>query len=79
MKPGLRSGFAYVYDDDVAADIKAGRLVRMQESGCPTFPGYISITASRWRALPAFTALIAALCCKFQLRNGKLSAGGGGR
>jgi hypothetical protein len=45
VKPGLRSGFAYVYDDDVAADIKAGRLVRLLEKGCRPFPATISITA----------------------------------
>jgi hypothetical protein len=53
----------------VAADIKAGRLIRMLEKGCPTFPATISITASRRQALPAFTAFIAALCYKFQLRK----------
>jgi hypothetical protein len=53
----------------VAADIKAGRLIRMLEKGCPTFPATISITASRRQALPAFTAFIAALCYKFHLRK----------
>jgi len=41
----------------------------MLEKGCPTFPATISITASRRQALPAFTALIAAFCYKFQLEN----------
>jgi hypothetical protein len=41
----------------------------MLEKGCPTFPATISITASRRQALPAFTAFIAALCYKFQLRK----------
>jgi hypothetical protein len=53
----------------VAADIKAGRLIRMLEKGCPTFPATISITAKWRQALPAFTAFIAALCHKFQLRK----------
>jgi hypothetical protein len=53
----------------VAADIKAGRLIRMLEKGCPTFSATISITASRRQALPVFTAFIAALCYKFQLRK----------
>jgi hypothetical protein len=78
VKPELRSGFVSVYDDDVMADIKAGRLKRMLEKGARPFPATISITARR-RTLPAFTALIAALCCKFQLRNGKLSATGSSR
>src|SRR5580692_13095833 len=31
-------GLAYVYHDEVAADIKAGRLKRILEKWCPTFP-----------------------------------------
>jgi hypothetical protein len=53
----------------VAADIKAERLIRMLEKGVQPVPATISITASRRQALPAFTALIAALCYKFQLEN----------
>ena len=33
-------GLAYVFDDEVAADVKAGRLRRILEKWCPTFPGY---------------------------------------
>jgi DNA-binding transcriptional LysR family regulator len=33
-------GIAYVYDDEVAADVSAGRLTRILEKWCPTFPGY---------------------------------------
>jgi hypothetical protein len=60
---------ACVYNDDVAAYIKAGRLIRMMEKGARAFAATVSITASRRQASPAFTALIAALCYKFQLRK----------
>jgi hypothetical protein len=42
------------------------------------FPGYY-LYHRQSAALLAFTALIAALCYKFQLRNGKLSAAGSSR
>ena len=58
-------GLAYVYDDEVAADIKAGRLMRILEKWCPAFPGYYLYHPSRRQTPPALTALIAALRCKF--------------
>ena len=33
-------GLVYTYEDIVADDIKAGRLTRILEKWCPTFPGY---------------------------------------
>ena len=54
-------GLAYVYDDEVAADIKAGRLTRILEKWCPTFPGYYLYHPSRRQTPPALSALIAAL------------------
>jgi DNA-binding transcriptional LysR family regulator len=45
----------------VAADIKAGRLTRILEKWCPTFPGYYLYHPSRRQMPPALTALIAAL------------------
>jgi DNA-binding transcriptional LysR family regulator len=54
-------GLAYVYDDEVAADIKAGRLKRILEKWCPTFPGYYLYHPGRRQTPPALTALIAAL------------------
>ena len=54
-------GLAYVYDDEVAADIKAGRLKRILEKWCPTFPGYYLYHPSRRQTPPALAALIAAL------------------
>jgi DNA-binding transcriptional LysR family regulator len=54
-------GLAYVFDDEVAADIKAGRLRRILEKWCPTFPGYYLYHPSRRQMPPALSALIAAL------------------
>jgi DNA-binding transcriptional LysR family regulator len=54
-------GLAYVYEDEVTADIKAGRLKRILEKWCPTFPGYYLYHPSRRQTPPALTALIAAL------------------
>jgi len=54
-------GLAYVYNDEVAADIQAGRLKRILEKWCPTFPGYYLYHPSRRQMPPALAALIAAL------------------
>jgi DNA-binding transcriptional LysR family regulator len=54
-------GIAYVYEDEVAADIGAGRLKRILEKWCPTFPGYYLYHPSRRQTPPALAALIAAL------------------
>ena len=54
-------GIAYVYEDEVAADIKTGRLKRILERWCPTFPGYYLYHPSRRQTPPALAALIAAL------------------
>ena len=54
-------GLAYVYDDEVAADIEAGRLTRTLKKWCPTFPGYYLYHPSRRQTPPALTALIRAL------------------
>src|SRR6478736_1976311 len=54
-------GLAYVFDDEVAADIKAGRLRRILERWCPTFPGYYLYHPSRRQTPPALAAIIAAL------------------
>jgi DNA-binding transcriptional LysR family regulator len=54
-------GIAYVYEDEVVADIKAGRLKRVLERWCPTFPGYYLYHPSRRQTPPALAALIAAL------------------
>lgn len=54
-------GLAFVYEDEVAAEIAAGRLVRLLEPWCPTFPGYYLYHPSRRQSPPALSALIAAL------------------
>ena len=54
-------GIAYVYEDEVAADIKAGRLKRILERWCPTFPGYYLYHPSRRQTPPALAAFIGAL------------------
>jgi len=54
-------GLAYVYEDEVAADIEAGRLTRILEKWCPTFPGYYLYHPSRRQTPPALSALIATL------------------
>ena len=50
-----------MYDDMVAADLKAGRLKRILEKWCPIFPGYYLYHPSRRQTPPALAALIAAL------------------
>ncbi|RJF87582.1 LysR family transcriptional regulator [Oleomonas cavernae] len=54
-------GLAYVYEDEVVADIEAGRLMRTLEAWCPTFPGYYLYHPSRRQSPPALAAFIAAL------------------
>ena len=54
-------GIAYVYEDEVLADIKAGRLTRILEKWSPTFPGYHLYHPSRRQSPPALAALIAVL------------------
>jgi DNA-binding transcriptional LysR family regulator len=54
-------GLAFVYEDEVLADIKAGRLTRTLEKWCPTFPGYYLYHPSRRQTPPALAALIKAL------------------
>ena len=49
----------------MAADIEAGRLTRILEKWCPTFPGYYLYHPSRRQTPPALAALIAALRYKF--------------
>lgn len=54
-------GLAFVYEDEAAADIAAGRLTRILAKWCPTFPGYYLYHPSRRQTPPALAALIAAL------------------
>jgi DNA-binding transcriptional LysR family regulator len=54
-------GIAYLPEDYVAADTNAGRLTRVLESWCPSFPGYHLYYPSRRHQSPAFTLLVEAL------------------
>ena len=55
------SGLAYVPEDQVAADIASGRLVRVLEDWCAPFPGYHLYYASRKLQSPAFALVVKAL------------------
>jgi DNA-binding transcriptional LysR family regulator len=54
-------GIAYLYEDDAAVDIQAGRLTRILKDWCPQLPGYFLYHPSRRPTPPALAALIAAL------------------
>ena len=55
------AGLAYVPDDLVGAHVAAGRLQRVLEDWCPTFPGYHLYYPSRRQASPAFALVVDAL------------------
>jgi len=54
-------GLAYVPDDLAAAHVAAGRLRRVLEDWCPTFPGYHLYYPSRRQSSPAFSLVLDAL------------------
>jgi DNA-binding transcriptional LysR family regulator len=54
-------GLAYVPDDLAAEHVGAGRLRRVLEDWCPTFPGYHLYYPSRRQASPAFALVVDAL------------------
>ena len=54
-------GLAYLFDDEVAPHVAAGRLVRVLETWCPRFPGYCLYYPSRRQVPPALAALAGAL------------------
>ncbi|HYS07655.1 MAG TPA: LysR substrate-binding domain-containing protein [Myxococcales bacterium] len=54
-------GLAFVYENEVVADLKAGRLTRILERWCPAFPGYYLYHPSQQQTPPALAALIGAL------------------
>jgi DNA-binding transcriptional LysR family regulator len=45
-------GLAYVYEDEVRADIEAGRLIRILEKWCPRSPVTTSTTPVGGKPLP---------------------------
>jgi DNA-binding transcriptional LysR family regulator len=54
-------GLAYLPEDQVEADIAAGRLLRVLEDWCEPFPGYHLYYPSRHQHSAAFAALLEAL------------------
>ena len=54
-------GLAHLPEDQVAADLADGRLVRILEDWCPPFPGYHLYYPSRRQQSPAFALLVEAL------------------
>lgn len=51
-------GLAYLPENQAEEAIAEGRLVRVLEDWCPSFPGYHLYYPNRRHSLPAFTALI---------------------
>jgi DNA-binding transcriptional LysR family regulator len=54
-------GLAYLPEDQVQADMSAGRLVRVLADWCPPFSGYHLYYPSRRQSSPAFALLVDAL------------------
>jgi DNA-binding transcriptional LysR family regulator len=55
------AGLATLPDDMVAEHVAAGRLQRVLEDWCPTYPGYHLYYPSRRQASPAFAVVLEAL------------------
>jgi DNA-binding transcriptional LysR family regulator len=55
------AGLATLPDDMVAEHVAAGRLLRVLEDWCPTYPGYHLYYPSRRQASPAFALVVDAL------------------
>jgi DNA-binding transcriptional LysR family regulator len=54
-------GIAFVPEDVVEGDIRAGRLIRVLEDWCDPFPGYHLYYSGRRQTSPAFSSLVEAL------------------
>ncbi|QRM44659.1 LysR family transcriptional regulator [Rhizobium sp. BG4] len=54
-------GLGFVMEDQVASQIASGRLVRVLEDWCPSFPGYHLYYPSRRQPSAAFSVLVDAL------------------
>jgi DNA-binding transcriptional LysR family regulator len=54
-------GLACVFEDQIQAYLREGRLVRVLSDWCPTFPGYHLYYPSRRQPTPAFSLLVEAL------------------
>ena len=55
-------GLVYMPEDHALDLIAAGRLIKVLEDWCPTFPGYHLYYPSRRHAPPAFSLLVDVLC-----------------
>ena len=62
-------GLGYMFEDIVAADVAAGRLIRVLEPWSPTFPGFFLYYPSRRQTPPALAALVEALRIKPERQN----------
>jgi DNA-binding transcriptional LysR family regulator len=54
-------GLAYLPEDQVEEHIAKGRLIRVLDDWCPSFPGYHLYYPSRRQSSPAFSLLVKAL------------------
>ena len=54
-------GISQIFDDIVADHVAGGRLIRVLDEWCPSFPGYYLYHPSRRQTPPALVALIEAL------------------
>ena len=54
-------GLAYVPEDDASRYLAAGRLVRVLEDWCPSYPGYYLYYPNRRDPTPALRLLVEAL------------------
>lgn len=62
-------GVALLPEDEVAAPLADGRLVRVLEEWCPPFDGYHLYYPSRRQASPAFALVVQALRMKDKVRS----------
>jgi DNA-binding transcriptional LysR family regulator len=54
-------GLAYIPEDMAVEHINAGRLTKVLEAYCPTFPGYHLYYPSRRQSSPGFVLIVEAL------------------
>jgi DNA-binding transcriptional LysR family regulator len=54
-------GLAYVFEDQVAEELRDGKLIRVLEDWCPPVPGYHLYYPSKRHHTPAFLLLVQAL------------------
>ncbi|MEH2293331.1 LysR family transcriptional regulator [Nostoc sp.] len=57
-------GIAHLYEDQITNSVAEGRLMRVLQEWCPTFPGYYLYHPNRRQPPPALTELIQALRVK---------------